>query len=150
MCNNRDRGGFPLRTRSKLLLGGWSLCLLGGFAVAAGLEPDPRGYGTHQSLGLPPCTIRVMFGLPCPSCGMTTSFSNFIRGQFIGAAQANSAGLLLAVICALQIPWCWVSIYQGRLWRVSRPEVGLVWMLLILCGVSLLQWTLRLFGYWFD
>src|SRR5207247_577108 len=41
--------------------------------VARLVEPDLRGYGTHEQLGLPPCTFRLLTGIACPSCGMTTS-----------------------------------------------------------------------------
>ena len=140
-----DRSGHPLGRTGRVLLAAWSLLLLSGFAVALWLEPDARGYGTHQGLGLPPCTVRVLFGIPCPSCGMTTSFSHFVRGQLILAAQANAAGALLAIVCAIQIPWSWLSVYQGRLWQVSRPDVCLIWLLSILCGVCVLQWASRMF-----
>lgn len=139
-----DGNGYPLSRIASVLLVGWSLFLTAGFALAISLDPDPRGYGTHQKMGLPPCTFRVMFDLPCPSCGMTTSFAHFVRGQFLRSAQANVAGLLLAAVCAVQVPWCWYSIYRGRLWNVSRPDVGLVWLLCLVCGVCLLQWAGRI------
>ena len=144
MTDNLERSGFPLGRTGKMLLGFWSLFLLLGFAVALSLEPDPRGFRTHQRLGLPPCSFRTLFNVPCPSCGMTTSFSNFMRGRIIEAARANLAGLLLAVACAVQIPWCWLSMYSGRLWWVSRPDVGLICLLLLLCAVIALQWVTRL------
>ncbi len=139
-----NRSGYPLGTAGRVLLLGWSLFLSAGFAVAARLEPDPRGYGTHQSLGFRPCTIRSNFGIPCPSCGMTTSFAHFTRGQFLQAARSNSAGLLLAVFCAVQIPWCWFSVFQSRLWKVSRPEISLLWTVIVLSVVTLAQWISRL------
>lgn len=144
MNHNQEQDGYSLGTRDKVFLAGWSLFLLSGFTVAAMLEPNPRGYGTHQGLGLPPCTFRVLLEIPCPSCGMTTSFSNFVRGRMMASGRANIAGLLMAIVCAVQIPWCWLSIVQGRLWRVSQPLKTLLWLLLILCGVSLLQWIVRL------
>lgn len=127
----------------RVLLAGWSLFLIGGFAIAASLQPDPSGFGTHQQLGLPPCTFRFLFGKMCPSCGMTTSFSNFVRGQFVAAARANSAGLLLAIVCTVQIPWCWVSVYRGRLWSVSRPQLTCLWLMLSLAGICLVNWACR-------
>ena len=39
-----------------------ALGLLAPLGVAAMLRPDGRGFGTHQQLGLPPCTFRVLFG----------------------------------------------------------------------------------------
>jgi len=139
-----DQTGFPLGRTGRVLLVLWSLIVLAGFAVALSLEPDTHRYGTHQELGLPPCTSLVLFDIPCPSCGMTTSFSHFVRGQFKQAAQANTAGVLLAAICAAQIPWCWLSAYQGHLWRVRRPHVFLLCVLSVLSGVCVVQWTSKL------
>ncbi len=129
---------------TRVLLTGWSGLLVCGFVLAYQLEPDPRGFGTHQQLGLPGCTFRVVFGVPCPSCGMTTSFTHFMRGDIIESARANVAGLLLAIVCLVQIPWCWLSVYYGCYWRVSNPETVLVWLLLVIGGVSALQWIFRL------
>lgn len=75
---------------------------------------------------------------------MTTSFSCFVRGRIIQAAEANIAGLVLAAFCFLQIPWSLVSIWQGRLWRVNEPELTLMWLLITLCALAALQWGYRL------
>lgn len=140
----RRSEGYPLGLVGRVLLGLWSLFLAAGFATAVSLEPDARGFGTHQRLGLPPCSFRVMFGIPCPSCGMTTSFSNVIRGRFIDAARANVAGLMLAVVCLAMIPWSWRSVWTGRLWKIDNPDTALLWLLLAICGAALLQWAVRL------
>jgi Protein of unknown function (DUF2752) len=139
-----DSVEFPVHRFGRALLLLWSLFLVAGFLLAAALEPDSRGFGTHQRLGLPPCSFRSMFQIPCPSCGMTTSFANAVRGRFAEAARANSAGFILAILCAVQIPWCWISMVRGRLWKVSQPDVALLWMLGIVCSASALQWVLRL------
>ena len=144
MSSLSTRSGYPVGRVGRGLLVGWSLLLLAGFSLAFSLEPDPRGYGTHQRLGLPPCSFKFMFDIPCPSCGMTTSFANFVRGRFVEAARANVAGLLLATVCAVLIPWCLVSAWRGRLWNVDRPDMSLLWLLLVLAGVCLLQWGVRL------
>lgn len=143
MNENSDASEYAVHRLGRVLLVVWSLFLVAGFALAVSLEPDPRGFGTHQRLGLPPCTFQSMFHLACPSCGMTTSFANFVRGDLVAAAKANSAGLLLAVICAVQIPWCWVSTVRGRLWKVPQPDVALLWLLGIVCSASVLQWLIR-------
>src|SRR4051812_11044491 len=121
MNSMHPRDSYPIEGRWRWLLVLWSLLLVGGFVLAFSLEPDPRFFGTHQRLGLPPCSFRDWFDLPCPSCGMTTCFAHFTRGQFSDAARANLAGLALAVLCAVQIPWCWWSAYQGRTWCISEP-----------------------------
>ena len=144
MSNPNQPSGFPIGTRGRVLLGIWSLFLVAGFGVALSLEPNPRGYGTHQGLGLPPCTFRFLLGIPCPSCGMTTSFSHFIRGQFVRSFQANAAGFLLAFVCAIQVPWCWLSIHRRRLWRVDQPEQFLFYLLVVLFLASLATWGYQL------
>lgn len=121
----------------------WCLLLTGGFSVAFQLQPDPRGFGTHQQLGLPPCSLRSLVDVPCPSCGMTTAFAHFVRGHWIQSLQANCSGFLLALACAVQIPWCLLSLWTGRLWRVQRLDVLFLAVLLLLSGTALLEWLVR-------
>ncbi|MBI3863826.1 MAG: DUF2752 domain-containing protein [Planctomycetia bacterium] len=137
-------GGHPVTGSGRSLLLGWSLFLIAGFTLAWHLEPDPRGYGTHQSLGLPPCTFRVLFNVPCPGCGMTTSFSHFVRGDVAQALRANAGGVVLAIVCVLQIPWCWWSAARGRLAGVADPTRFLLILVSVVAGICLLNWIMRL------
>lgn len=111
---------------------------LGVLALAAYLDPKGRAYGTHADLFLTgPCGMLVMTGLPCPTCGMTTSFAYFMRGQWLRAAYVQPAGFLLAlgtVVTAIVAAW---ALVRGRwptlgLWRVSpyRLFLGLLVVLL--------------------
>lgn len=128
---------------SRLLIGGASLMCLATFALAIWLTPDPSGSGTHQQLGFPPCTIKSLFQIPCPTCGMTTSFAHFVRGEWSQAARANASGLILACWGAMFVPWSIVSWYRKEYWRITRPDL---WCFGILCGwmlISLLEWSLR-------
>jgi hypothetical protein len=126
------------------LLAAWSLALIAGFLVARGIEPDPRGYGTHEQFGLPACTFLQTTGLPCPSCGMTTSFAYLARGRLVEAMRANLAGGVLAILCAVQIPWLWISVARGRLWLVRRMDEAFVWSLVGLTGVAGAHWIWRI------
>jgi hypothetical protein len=141
-----EPAGYPIRWigRTSLIVG--SLLLVLGFAASAAVEPDPRGYGTHQQFGMDPCSFYVLLGIPCPSCGSTTAFANFVRGHWIAAARANVAGFLLALVCAGLIPWSWYSVWLGRMWRVDDPARSLAWLLIILAGISLLHWGVRCLG----
>ena len=143
MNSTRNAHGFPVGRAGRVLLVAWSLFLLAGFSLAFQLEPDPRGFGTHQALGLPPCSFQAVFDMPCPSCGMTTRFANFTRGRLAAAAQANVAGLVLAIACAVQIPWCWISTYTGRFWKVSRPVETLLAFVVVIGVLALGQWVVR-------
>lgn len=131
----------------RVLLALWVVFLISGFALAASLAPDPRGYGTHQGLGLPPCSFQVLFGVNCPSCGSTTCFSHFVRGQWVSAIRSNVSAFLLALVCAAMIPWGIYGVVRGRLWKVEQPATAFMWLLLTLCGVSLTQWVIRLLFY---
>ena len=132
--------------------GVWLAVLVGGFGLARALTPSPAGLGTHQQLGLPQCTVRTLFGVPCPSCGMTTSFAHFTRGQWADSWRANAGGFLLAVLCAAQLPWVAWAAATGRPWglggegRAARPEWWAVAGLSLVGAVTLVDWAVRLAG----
>jgi hypothetical protein len=117
--------------------------LLAMLATAAWLDPDPRGIGTHQQLGLPPCTFQRMFGKPCPSCGMTTSWAHFVRGQFLQSFDANLGGTLLALLALIVGPWLLISAWRGR--HATRvPEDQYIALAgLVVAAVTTLQWVMR-------
>jgi hypothetical protein len=118
--------------------------IISGFALSCYLKPDSRGFGTHQQLGFPPCSIQILFGVPCPSCGGTTSFAHFVRGQWGSAIRANAAAFLLALMCFLFVPWAWISSWRGRLIGVRSPALVLIGLLLGICAVALVQWGIRM------
>ena len=115
--------------------------------LAAWLRPNPQGFGTHQQLGLPPCTIQFWFGFPCPSCGGTTAFAHFVRGQWGSALRANAAACLLAGLCVLGVPWSGASAWKRRYLGVPDIVMTLVVILLTLSGIALAQWVGRLMGW---
>ena len=84
------------------------LVWLGITAVAAYLHPDASGHGTHTQLGLPPCPSVLLFNRPCPGCGLTTSFTAFVHGDFGFAFHAHPLGPLMYV--ALTV-WAWLGLY---------------------------------------
>ena len=57
-----DLGRLPGSTRWGLVA--LAVMLAAVYAVAARLEPDPKGYGTHTQLGLPPCHFAWVTGAP--------------------------------------------------------------------------------------
>ena len=70
-----------------------------GFAIY--LNPSPYGHGTHQELGLPPCPSVLLFNRPCPGCGLTTSFTAFIHGDFSQSFHAHPLGPFLYLTFSL-------------------------------------------------
>jgi hypothetical protein len=117
--------------------------------VAAWLQPNPNGFGTHRQLGLPPCGFQWITGVRCPACGMTTSWSHAVRGQFGEAARANAGGLLLAVLAAVTAAGAFVMAVSGRRWQlVTSFGVGVAVALAVL-GVTMVDWIIRLgVHYW--
>jgi len=131
--------------RGRWILAAWSLLLMAGFVLARSLDPDPRGFGTHQRLGLPPCTFRAVFGISCPGCGMTTSFSHYVRGSMAESVRTNPAGFALALVCTAMIPWCWLSLAKGRLLGVTDADRAILLLVVGVFALSLIQWSVRLF-----
>jgi hypothetical protein len=138
---------------SPFAIGPWTRCglaatgavLIGLLATAAMLKPDERGFGTHQQLGLPPCTFKVLAGVRCPSCGMTTAWSNLMRGRFTTAAAANMGGLALGVTAIGLGPWALVSGIRGK-WLWGRPRDSFtVAVMSGVVGVTLIDWGIRIF-----
>lgn len=135
--------GSPLTFGGRVGLLAASLLLVAGFALARSLEPDPRGFGTHQKLGLPECTVQLLWNRPCPGCGMTTAFAHLVRGQWNAAARANPGGVLLGTICAVLIPWMWISAWRGETAGVDQPIEALLILLLATSAMTLSVWGMR-------
>jgi len=94
-------GRFRPHRFERLLAGFMALVACVVFVIACLMTPydatgRPLTHGTHRQLGLPPCTMLSTVGVPCPSCGMTTSISLVFHGDVPAACRANWAGVLLA------------------------------------------------------
>ena len=126
------------------MLAGLATGLLVLLVIASHLQPDPRGYGTHRQLGWPACAMNLLFGIRCPSCGMTTSWAHLVRGDFAAATKANTGGTVLGVMAVIAIPWITTSATTGRwLWGRPRPQV-LAMISIALVVTILLDWLWRL------
>src|SRR5437667_1744631 len=125
-------------------LAGMALGLVLVFYTAFRLDPyqngQPRMMETHLQLGLPPCNFKVMTGLPCPSCGMTTSFALLVRGDLGNSLRANAVGTLLGLFCLAFIPWAVFSAYRGELLYVSSVESTLTRLVVTFLVLMLLRW----------
>ena len=111
--------------------------------TASQLEPNSRGLGTHHQLGLPPCTIRVLFGIRCPSCGMTTSWAYFTRGDLAASAKVNLGGFLLAIYAVGSLAATIPMSLNGR-WPNDRTIRNATIALLAVTVVTLADWIWRL------
>jgi len=62
------------------------------------LRPDARGFGTHEQLGLEPCRFQAVTHIPCPGCGLTTSFAAMAHGHPLDAFAAHPMGPALFLL----------------------------------------------------
>jgi hypothetical protein len=70
-------------------------------AIGFSLEPRAKGDGTHTQLGLSECKTMVVDGVPCPTCGLTTSITAAAHGDFSASARANVFGTVLFFALAI-------------------------------------------------
>ena len=105
----RARGGTHFMVLTGILGATASLPLL-----ALLTEPDPRGFGTHEQLGLSPCRMMEWTGVPCPGCGVTTSVVLTTQGQPLEAFLAQPFGVLTVVALPFLSVWALVGHFRGR------------------------------------
>jgi hypothetical protein len=113
-------------------------------ALARALTPDPAGHGTHKQLGLGTCSILAATGVPCPVCGMTTSFTHLAHLDPVGAVIAQPFGAVLfaitlavALLAAIElmIPqgrwtrlWAWILDHERRIAAGLFAGLGVGWI----------------------
>ena len=129
--------------------------LLTVFVVAALLNPyeadgTARTMGTHVQMGLPPCTFQVMTGVPCPSCGLTTSMALLAHGDVRNSLRANAAGTVLALFWLALIPWCLISALVRRYLMVVSLEWALLVAVIFFVGLLLVRWGIVLGIGWYN
>jgi len=141
--------GTPKLTRAQRgLLLVLAMVVLSLLMVAWRLKPDRRGFGTHEQLGLPPCATRRLFGIRCPSCGMTTSWVYLVHGHVRHAAASNMGGTLLGVMAILGLPWLLLSAATGHwIWVCPTAHVGLV-VSTVVVMTTLADWLTRWWLGW--
>jgi hypothetical protein len=112
--------------------------------VLARLEPDPRGHGTHEQLGLASCSWPSERGMPCPTCGVTTAAVLLLRLRPADAFLTQPFGALVALI-ALAFVWLGLRhAWRGESLsaRVARWPLGR--LLLGFIAALLLGWWYRI------
>lgn len=122
-----------------------ALAFLAPLFIASRLPPSPEGFGTHTRMGLQHCTFFERTGLPCPSCGMTTSWAWFVRGNLVASLYVQPMGTVLALIACGGV---WASLYvaaTGRpVYRLLRVLPGKYYCV-PLVGLAILAWGWKIF-----
>jgi hypothetical protein len=114
--------------------------------IAVNLRPSPSGVGTHLSMGFQRCAFLTQTGLPCPSCGMTTSFAHFVRGQWLASLYVQPGGFFLALLCGALF---WAALYMAitarPIHRLVNQLPGGIKTLPIVLGFFILAWGWKIF-----
>jgi hypothetical protein len=116
----------------------WVVLILGMPALGLPffLRPNPSLVNTHTQLLLPPCYFLKLAHIPCPTCGMTTSFAYLAHGKIALATLAHPLGILIYMYLAILVGIILVNMMRrrgmtieliARLWQVI-PVVGLAWV----------------------
>lgn len=92
----------------RIMAGAVAIGCMSLLILAAWLRPDASGTGTHEQLHLVQCQFLEHTGIPCISCGMTTSFSWYIRGNFLASFYLQPMGFVLAVLTTMGV---WIGLY---------------------------------------
>lgn len=138
----RVLGAFePAEVRRRFVAAAIAVCASGGLLVVAWLlPPASRGFGTHQALGLPACSWPARFGVPCPSCGMTTAFALASKGRIVESFTTQPMGCVLAIAAGMTFVAAIWTLATGRtVWPVYERLLGarLAWF----AGIAaLLAW----------
>ena len=138
-------GGTSKRSQEHWLLLAGSLGALLIFVVLGiWTHPDPRGFGTHEQLGLPACRMIEWTGIPCPGCGVTTSVALFARGHFLESLRNQPLGFLVGIAIPLCAMWTSARHLLGRDVMRDLKVLPVKPLVIALIGVTGLAWIYKI------
>lgn len=113
--------------------------------IAARLQPSPMGMATHRDMGFDDCQFLKRTNLPCPSCGMTTSFAWYARGNVLASFYVQPMGLVLAVLSTATV---WATLYIAITGKPAHRLVRLIpsrYYLLPILSFAVIAWGWKMF-----
>jgi len=113
-------------------------------ALGRHLKPDPRGLGTHEQLGLPPCGFYLATGLPCPTCGVTTAYVAAVHGEVWQAIKIQPVGAIAALATASLVVLSLAGVATAGVPVVRLSPRGAVVVTLLVMGVFVGSWLYKL------
>jgi hypothetical protein len=112
--------------------------------IARLLRPSADGVGTHRQLGLPPCAFLHFTGVPCPSCGLTTSVAHAARLHFYESIATQPFGLVIFISAALCIPLS-IVLWRRRVpWSRLKRSLGGNLVIYLTIALFILSWLYKI------
>jgi hypothetical protein len=145
----RQMGTPRLGLWARLLAGAVAGVCLALLILAHRLNPSASGVGTHTGIGLQECGFLKRTGLPCASCGMTTSFAHFAHGQVAASFWVQPMGFVLALLTAATF---WAAAYiavSGRPAHRLLRMLSIRYHLLALLFLAVAAWGWKIFIHLF-
>jgi len=124
----------------------FALMALAGFTLTTAriLSPSPNGFGTHEQLGLPPCLFFKLTGIPCPNCGLTTSFAHSARLHFYQAFITQPFGLIAFCLTVISVPFFVFLIRRRIPWSEFIRAKSVDRLIYALIAIYLLSWIYKI------
>jgi hypothetical protein len=131
---NRPWGLVPATPRQRL----WAAwILLGTVALFLSLYLAQR-LGFDFGILFGPCGFKQQYGLPCPTCGMTTAVLAFARGEILLAFSIQPAAGLLCSVLVLGAVLSGVVASLGRYPQFVGRVLARLQILYLLIGLGLI------------
>ncbi|MDF1798123.1 MAG: DUF2752 domain-containing protein [Planctomycetota bacterium] len=126
------------------LLGFGLLGPAGLWAMGRWTDPESGGLGTHQQLGLEPCSFEAYLDVPCPGCGVTTSVAHFADGAPLASLATQPLGTLLGLLALAAPLFVLARHLQGADLERDRVQAPWRWILAGSAAVVLGSWVYKL------
>jgi len=102
---------------NRLLHAGFAASVAALLVLCAAVQPDPRGFGTHQRFGLPECLVCKVTGWKqCPSCGLTTACCHLVRGRLDDARKCHRGSPYVMAMLLTMGGYCAVVAILDKRW----------------------------------
>lgn len=115
--------------------------------IAFRLTPSSNGVGTHEQLGFPACGFLTLTGWPCPSCGLTTSITHLVHGNFIQAVLVQPFGVFLFVALTSLFVYSLWAFAAGRPLSALTESAVFEKAQFILLAVLLVSWMYNILRF---
>jgi len=96
---------------------------------------------------LGPCGFKQIYGLPCPTCGVTTSVLAFAKGRLLESFYIQPAGALLCCILAFSATLAFFGAVFGVYFSFLRrffAQVKIIHIILAILIIITAAWAVTL------